>query len=71
MFRINGKKDFLVDVETVEQIGPVIRNAEPGEYHIEEIRAKPLTSGHSLRRCGMGFKEPDGAVMIVPNPREK
>jgi hypothetical protein len=30
MFRISGADDFLVDVETVEQIEPTIRSSPPG-----------------------------------------
>jgi hypothetical protein len=49
MFRISGTGDFLVDVEDVEQIEPMFRNAEPGRYHVDEMSTRLLPSGHTAR----------------------
>jgi hypothetical protein len=61
----------VVDVGTVEEIEPTIRAAEPGRYHVDEIRAKPLPSGYPEQRWGIGIKRPDGSVAIDPDPWEK
>jgi hypothetical protein len=68
MFRISGKDDFLVDVANVEQIQPVIRDAQPGRYHVDEISAKPLPTGHTALCWGVGIKKADGSVVIEPEP---
>jgi hypothetical protein len=71
MFRIsrNGQ-DPIDDVDQVEAIEPVIRSSNPGRYHVDEIRADPLLSGHSSRRWGVGIKRADGSVAIDPDPWE-
>jgi hypothetical protein len=70
MFRNSGKDDFIVDLPTVEQFEPVNRNAEPGPYHVDETSTKPVPSGHTARRCGIGTKRADGSVEIEPDPWE-
>jgi hypothetical protein len=69
MFRLsrNGQEP-IVDVDTLEQIEPVIRCAEPGRYHIDEITRDPLPSGHTSRRWGVGNKWADGTVVIERDP---
>ena len=69
MFRIsrNGH-DPVVIVDTVEEIEPVIRRAKPGRYHIDELGAKPLPSGHTSCQWGVGIKKADGTVAIEPDP---
>jgi hypothetical protein len=51
MYRIsrNGQEP-IIDVEQVEAIEPAIRSSEPGRYHVDEISADPLPSGHDWRR---------------------
>src|SRR5262249_23054710 len=70
MFRISGNDDFLVDVETDEEIAPEIRAAGPGRYHVDEMSATRLSSGHTARRWGVGIKNADGSVVIEPDPWE-
>jgi hypothetical protein len=65
MFRISGKDDFLVDVETDEEIEPVIQGAEPGPYRIDEMSAKPLPSGCTAQKWGTAIKRGDGSVVTV------
>jgi hypothetical protein len=67
MFRISKDADSFVDVETVEQIEPIIRRAEPGRYHINVITDDPLQFGHTSRRWGVGVKRADGSVVIDPD----
>jgi hypothetical protein len=65
MFRIgqNGQEP-IVDVDSIERIGPAIRSTKPGRYHIDEISADTLHSGHTPRRWGVGIKRADGSVAI-------
>jgi len=62
MFRIsrNGPEP-IIDVDQAESIEPTIRSSDAGRYHIDEISADPLPSGHTSRRWGVGIKRPDGA----------
>jgi hypothetical protein len=51
MFRISRDGQLpVVDVHHVEQLEPAIRSSESGRYHIDEITADPLPSGHTSRR---------------------
>jgi hypothetical protein len=63
----NGQEP-IIDVAKVEAIEPAIRSSEPGRYHVDEISADPLPSGHTSRRWGVGIKQPDGLVVIDPDP---
>jgi hypothetical protein len=69
MFRISRDgQEPIADVDQVEAIEPAIRSSEPGRYHVDEISADPLPSGHTSRRCGVGIKRTDGTVVIEPDP---
>jgi len=70
MIRISGKDDFLLDVETVEQIERGICSSPPGRYQVDETSTKPLPSGHTARRCGVGIKRADGSIVMEPDPWE-
>jgi hypothetical protein len=50
----------------LDEIEPVIRAAEPGRYHIDELPLKPFLSGHTARRWGVGIKWADGSVVLEP-----
>ena len=69
MFRIGRDgRGPITDLDDVDQLEPGIRAAEPGRYHIDEISADALPSGHTSRRWGVGIKRGDGSVMIEPDP---
>jgi hypothetical protein len=39
----------LTDVDTVEAVEGAVRAGGPGRYHVDEISADPLPSGHTSR----------------------
>ena len=57
MYRIsrNGQEP-IIDVDQFEAIEPANRSSEPGRYHVDEINAHPLPSGHMSRRWGVGVE---------------
>jgi hypothetical protein len=69
MFRTsqNGQVP-IVDVDTLDELEPVIRSIEPGRYHIDQLERDPLPSGHTSRRWGVGIKRADGSVVLEPDP---
>ena len=53
MYRVSRDgPEPIVDVDQVEAIEPAIRSSEPGRYHVDEISADPLPSGHTSRGWG-------------------
>ena len=42
--------------------------SDPGRYHVDQIEADPLPSGHTWRRWGIAIKRPDGSVDLEPDP---
>ena len=54
-FRIsrNGQEPSI-DVDQVEAMEPALRSSKPGRYHVDEVSADPLPSGHPSRRWGAG-----------------
>jgi hypothetical protein len=71
MYRISRHgHEPIVDVDQVEAIEPVIRSSDSGRYHVDEISAEPLPSGHTSRRWGVGIKRADGSVALEPDPWE-
>jgi hypothetical protein len=63
-----NEHERIIDVDTVDQLEPAIRSSEPGRYHVDEIRADLLPSGHNSRRWGVGIKRGDGTVELEPDP---
>jgi hypothetical protein len=65
MFRISRDgSDHIIDVDARDQIEPSIRAERPGRFHIDEISATPLPSGHTARRWGIGIKRDDGTTTL-------
>jgi hypothetical protein len=68
MFRISSNgQEPIINVDQVEAIEPAIRSRELGRFHVDEIIADLLPSGHSSRRWGVGLKRADGPVAIEPD----
>ncbi len=61
-------RDAIRDVDSVEAIEGVVRGAEPGRYHVDEIGSDPLPSGHTSRRRGTVVRQPDGRCTLDPDP---
>jgi hypothetical protein len=69
MFRISKEAvGPLVDVDTLDEVEPVIGRAEPGRYDIDEITRDLLPAGHSSRRWGVCIKRADGSVVLECDP---
>jgi hypothetical protein len=56
---------YLAEIDEIE---PAIRAAEPGRWHVHEIGADPLPSGHTSRWWGVVIKRQDGSVVIEADP---
>ncbi len=71
MYRIthNGQEP-IIDVDTLADIEPAIRDWKAGRYDVDEISADPWPSGHTSRRWGVVIKWRDGAVFLEPDPRD-
>ena len=57
-----------VDIDSIDEVEPAIASRKPGRYHIDQISAEPLPSGHTSRRWGIGIKGTDGPVVIERDP---
>ena len=69
IFRISrGARVPVVDVGSPTAIEDAVRATKPGHYHVDEISADPLPSGHTARRWGTAIKHPDGTVSVEPDP---
>jgi len=69
IFRISQRdRGLIADVDSVEAVEGVIRDGDPGRYHVDEISSDPLPSGNMSRRWGVGIKRNDGTVSIQPDP---
>jgi len=70
-FRIVDRDgEMLADADSLDDVTELVRNAPPGRYHIDEISAKPLPSGHTARRWGTAIRHDDGRVVLDPDPWE-
>jgi hypothetical protein len=68
-FRIVDRdRELLADADSLDSVTEVLRNAPPGRYHIDEISATPLPSGHTARRWGIAIRQPDGRIVFDPDP---
>ena len=60
--------DDLVSEHRQAAVERAIRAGGPGCYHMDQISADPLPSGHTSRRWGTAIKRPDGSVTLDPDP---
>jgi hypothetical protein len=60
MFRVS-QDDLIGNGHTIEDAKEIIRGQPPGRYHVDEMRADPLRSGHTSRRWGVAIRRPDGS----------
>jgi hypothetical protein len=69
MYRIsrNGQEP-TIDVDHVDGIEPAIRSSVAGRYHVDELSADPLPSGHTSRRWRVGIKWHDGTFAVEADP---
>ena len=71
MLRISRPdSEQITNVQSVEQAEPAIQSTPPGRYHVNELSADPLPSGHTSRRWGVAIRQPDGSVDLEPDPWE-
>ncbi len=69
LFRIVDRDgEMLADSDSLDGVPQLPRNAPPGRYHVDEISAKPLPSGHTARRWGTAIRHDDGRVILDPDP---
>ncbi len=70
MYRVSSNgQEPIIYVAAAEAIEQAIRLFKPGLYHVDEISADSLPSGHTSRRWGVAIKRPDGSVLLEPDPR--
>jgi len=69
IYRISrAGQEPITEVDSAEAIEAVVRAGDPGRYHVDEISADPLPSGHMSRRWSVGIKRTDGRFTIKPDP---
>jgi hypothetical protein len=69
MLRVNDPQGDPVGVAPdVEGLRRLVEGLGPGRYHVDEIAADPLPSGHTSRRRGVAIRHPDGRVELDPEP---
>ena len=71
MFRIFDRDgEMLADADSLNGVTELLRHTPPGRYHVDEISAKALPSGHTARRWGIAIRHDDGRVILDPDPWE-
>jgi hypothetical protein len=55
-------------MKAANRSGPKTLGSKPSKYHVDQIAADPLPSGHTSRRWGVAIKHPHGRVLIEPDP---
>jgi hypothetical protein len=59
MLRVNDPQgDSVGAAADVEGLRRWVERLGPGRYHVDEIAADPLPSGHTSRRWGVAIKHP-------------
>ena len=71
LFRIVDRDgEMLADADRLDGVTEIVRRAPTGRYHVDEISADPLPSGHASRRWGSAVRHDDGRVVLDPDPWE-
>jgi hypothetical protein len=58
----------ITDVDSSQGVERAIQSGEPGRYHVDQISAEALLSGHTSPCWGVGIKRADGTVTVDPDP---
>ena len=54
VFRIVDRDgEILADADSLDGVTEIVRRAPPGRYHVDEISADPLPSGHTCPALGL------------------
>jgi hypothetical protein len=58
--------DIISTVADLEHVESALKSERTGQYVIEEssIAGELLPSGYSCQRCGIAFREADGAITL-------
>ena len=65
ILRINDPDgDPIGSDESILGVGRLLESVPPGRYHIDEISADPLPSGHTSRRWGVALVKGDSTMSI-------
>jgi hypothetical protein len=70
MFQVSRGGAIAGDADTLEGAREILRQQRPGQYAIDQISAGPLPSGRTSKQWGVGIKQSDGSVMLLPAPPE-
>jgi hypothetical protein len=71
LYRLDDPQGELVtDGDSIGHLKSALGDLPPGRYHVDEISATPLPSGHTARRWGIILKLTDGRVVEEPDPWE-
>jgi hypothetical protein len=66
ILRINDESgDPIGTARSIVGVAELLVDSRPGVYHIDEISADPLPSGHTSRRWGIAIKRGDSTVSIA------
>ena len=68
IFRVSHQGVGIDDAGTVGGARAIVRGHAPGCYDVDEIRAEPFASGHTLREWGHLIRHPNGRVEDEPHP---
>jgi hypothetical protein len=68
VYRISKGPDVGDILDSSESLELFARDHGPGRYHVDEISADPLPSGHSSRRWGVVIAKQDGTVSVDRDP---
>jgi hypothetical protein len=69
MLRVNDpQRDPVGAASDVKGLRHLAESLGPGRYHVDQIAADPLPSGHTSRRWGSAIKHPEGRVELDPDP---
>jgi hypothetical protein len=67
---VDPQGEMATDADTIEYLKGILLDLPSGRYHVDEISATPLPSGHTARRWGIILKLADGRVLEEPYPWE-
>jgi hypothetical protein len=68
MFRVSREGEGIEDADTIDGAHEIVQGQPPGRYDVDEIRAEPFPSGHTIRQRGRLIRRPDGRVEGEPWP---
>ena len=60
--------EIIGSASSLADVASVLRDAQPGRYHVQEVSMTSFSAGRWLNPWGTAIRDDDGRVTLEPRP---